>query len=164
MGFQTVISDDGVYRYSLTREIDGLGEKECLFIMLNPSTADATLNDPTITRCMGFASRWGYRELWVVNLFAYRATDPDDLVDALDPVGFESDGYISEMARCADLVVCAWGTNGAFVSPNGHRRDRYIKEFLEVRHVRPYHLGLTKHGFPKHPLYIRADTQPQEWK
>lgn len=156
MTFTTVISEDQVFRYSLTRELDGIGGA-CLFIMLNPSTADAELDDPTIRRCMGFASRWGYKDLWVANLWAYRTPDPHQL-SRRGAAGPENDGYISEMARCADLVVCAWGTYGALA-----RRGEYIKELLEVHHVRPHHLGLTKHGFPKHPLYLKANTEPQEW-
>ena len=157
MGFATVISEDGVYRYSLVRDL-GDGEKECLFIMLNPSTADASLNDPTIRRCMGFAKGWGYKTLWVTNLFGFRTPDPTELLTAENPVGKENDGYLAEMAVCAKLVICAWGTMGALA-----KRGEYIKKFLEVRNVKPHHLGLTKHGFPKHPLYLRADTQPQEW-
>ena len=109
------LSDDGRYRYSLTRHVAPLtGDGVCTFVMLNPSTADATHDDPTIRRCIGFARAWGFEWLKVVNLFAYRATDPRDLwaVDPYPPyatqVGPENDCTIAKVVGGSDLVVCAW--------------------------------------------------------
>jgi len=155
---ETVISEDGVYRYSLTREVNLLGEGVCLFGMHNPSKADAEINDPTIRRDIGFARAWGYRYLWVVNLGAYRATYPKDLQDVANPIGPENDHYMLEMAQCADLFVCAWGAG-----PLAESRGQQVKNMLQGEGVKLHHLGLTKHGFPKHPLYLKADTQPQVW-
>lgn len=100
------------YRYLLTREGLG-GTGTCLFIMLNPSTADAMVDDATIRRCSGFAQRWGYARLEVANIYAYRSTDPRALRDLADPVGPENDQYIAEAVARADKVVCAWGAHPA---------------------------------------------------
>src|SRR5262249_40146014 len=105
-----VFSTDGRYRYLLTRRV-GPGRKSATFIMLNPSTADATADDPTIRKCIGFARRWRCGVLRVVNLFAFRATDPDVLKAAADPVGPENRRWILRSIRRTNrqIVVCAWG-------------------------------------------------------
>ncbi len=118
--------------------------------MLNPSTADAETDDPTIRRCIGFARKWGFQELQVGNLFAWRATDPRELKQALDPVGPENDRHLMTMSGCADVVIAAWGARGNY-------RNR-AAEVLDLLEGTVYHLGLTKQGHPKHPLYLRADT------
>jgi hypothetical protein len=111
-----VISPCGRYRYHLHRRIADSG-RVATFVMLNPSRADAEIDDPTIHRVMGFARRWGCGELHVVNLFAFRATRPADLRKAADPVGPENRDRIRRaVAVAADgLVVCAWGTHGTFL-------------------------------------------------
>ncbi len=160
MEIETVISKDGVYRYSLTRSLswpERPGEGACLFIMLNPSTANAETDDPTIRRCIRFASDWGYKDLWVANLFAYRATNPEVLKGGIDAVGRENDYWIKRMACQADLIICAWGNGGGL-------RDRDYAVFKLVGQSNMRHLGLTRQNKPKHPLYLRADTQPMEWK
>ena len=143
-----IYSDCENYRYVLTRIWDVAGRK-VLFIMLNPSTADATNDDPTIRRCMGFARDWGYGILEVGNLFAYRAAKPEELADVSDPVGPENDGWLSSLGRYTDLVVYAGGNHGAHQG-----RAKYVKEYLWVRHVQWHHLGLTRAGQPRHPLYL----------
>lgn len=143
-----VLSPCGQYRYSLTRTFL-MGGGRVLFVMLNPSTADAETDDPTIRRCIGFAHRWGFQELGVANLFAWRATDPRALRQALDPVGPENDQYLMMMSGCADAVIAAWGARGSY-------RNR-AAEVLDLLKGTVEHLGLTRQGYPKHPLYLRAD-------
>ncbi len=158
-----ILSPCGIYRYSLTRswfQADTpKGDKTfCLFVMLNPSTADASLDDPTIRRCVGFASRWGYRHLSVVNLFALRATDPTALY-AVSPsyaIGGDNDAHIRMHAKAADLVVCAWGSHGGL-----RNRDREVKKILlEEAADRVMALGWTKGGQPRHPLYMSSVAEP----
>ncbi len=97
------------YRFHLSRTWDPAGPVVA-FVMLNPSTADAHRLDPTVRRCVGFAAAWGFGALEVVNLFAFRATDPTDLSRCRDPVGTGNDRVVLEVARRADRVVVAWGT------------------------------------------------------
>jgi hypothetical protein len=146
-----VLSLCQTYRYELRRSwADG---PTVGFIMLNPSTADANEDDPTIRRCISFAKSWGYAGLVVRNLYALRATDPTELKGHPDPVGPDNRMYLTEAAADA-LTVCAWGANADPVDAQALVSD------LIVWGVKPHHLGLTKAGFPKHPLYLRADTTP----
>lgn len=145
------LSECGMYRYSLSRY---WGPKRGLvFVMLNPSTADASTDDPTIRRCMGFARREGNDGILVLNLYAYRATDPKALLSCTDAVGPENDGYLSmaltEQARRGTPVVAAWGANA--------RPDRVGQVLSLVPGVDWRCLGTTKQGAPKHPLYVRGD-------
>ncbi|MAF09284.1 hypothetical protein CMK11_02435 [Candidatus Poribacteria bacterium] len=142
-----VFDETGAYRYRLGRSrSDGAGV--VTFVMLNPSTADAQVNDPTIRRCIGFAWDWGYRDLIVVNLFAYRATTPRELRRASDPVGPANDEHVVAAAREADVVVAAWGVHGAMLG-----RDREVIGLL-AGHASLQCLGVTKGGHPRHPLYM----------
>ncbi len=153
-----LISLDGKYRYRLSREWDAAANK-MTFVMLNPSTADATLDDPTIRRCIGFARRDGFGGIHVVNLYAFRATDPKDMKRATDPVGPDNDAMLRfAFAMAADQgapVIAAWGAQA-----DPHR-------VLEVRSLMGdadvYSLGVTKGGHPKHPLYLRADQRFERW-
>lgn len=150
------LSACGKYRLSLTRQLNPSGESTCLFIMLNPSTADADVDDPTIRKCMKFARSWGFHWLHVVNLFSYRATSPDDMKTADYPVGPGCDDALRSRAAGADLIVCAWGKHG------WHRnRCEWVRRILAG--YRLYYLQLNKDGSPKHPLYVRDDTQPTLW-
>ena len=150
-----LFSTCGHYRYRLTRELAGTGGA-LLIIGLNPSTADATHNDPTIRRCIGFAERWGHSALIVANLFAFRATHPKDLKKAADPVGPECDRFLLESAMKASRVLVAWGYHGAFLSRHSEVTELLKNHPLEC-------LGKTQSGLPRHPLYIRADTLPQSY-
>ncbi len=154
-----IFSEDGRYRYTLRRTGLG-GDGQCLFIMLNPSTADAETDDPTIRRCTSFAKAWGFSQLWVGNLFAYRATDPKELLTVDDPVGPDNDRYLMDLAMSANLVVCAWG-NGEM--PVKGRRGQGVLTELVWEGLTIHHLGMTKSGRPKHPLYLKASTIPIEW-
>ena len=138
------------FRYTLWRIWANGGARYVNFVMLNPSTADENVLDPTVTRCVGYAQDWGYDALFVTNLFALRATNPRELYKCPDPVGPANDQWIWETADHAGLVVCAWGTHGKL---NG--RGLQVAEKLQL--FRPKCLGLTKQGHPKHPLYLRKD-------
>ena len=148
---------EGDYRYMLVRAWD-FGRGICVFIMLNPSTADGKVDDATIRRCIRFAQDWGYRRLVVVNLFAYRATHPKDLREAMRPTGSMNKQVLLDQARRADLVVCAWGANGDFLD-----RGRKVARWLRRKGITLHHLGLTKDGHPKHPVRLPADLTPIEW-
>lgn len=150
-----VIDETGLYRYSLTREWDP-DLPRVAFIMLNGSTADAKKDDPTLRRCIGFARKWKYGSLEVVNLFGYRTTFPQELMQAKDPVGPENDRYIKETVSRAVMVIVAWGVHGVF-----RKRDADVLKLLKECHIVPRCLGKTKTGHPKHPLYLRGDVVPE---
>ena len=105
------ISECGQYRYLLTRDVASIGNGTVTFVCLNPSTADATEDDPTIRRCTRFAREWGYAQLKVVNLYAYRSTDPSQLARVPDPVGPENDDILSAVLGSSDCIVAAWGVD-----------------------------------------------------
>jgi hypothetical protein len=151
-----IMSPDGVYRYSLTRQLSSRPGrlKHCTWIMLNPSTATAEIDDPTIRRCIGFATSWECHALTVVNLFALRATDPTELAAHADPVGPENDGYIITAANLGGIVVAAWGVHGIL-----HGRDRVVRDLMKRYGHELRCLGTTQGGFPRHPLYVKGDTQ-----
>ncbi len=143
----------GRYRYLLTREFGG--ELTCLFVMLNPSTADAVHDDPTIRRCIGFAKREGFGRLEVVNLYGYMATKPADLFSCGEPVGDGNDEAIAEALGRADLVVAAWGNHGTF---DIGRIEAFI-DMIGLSGNRAKCFGLTGETQPKHPLYLRSDAE-----
>lgn len=147
------LSENRLYRYSLHRR--WAPTSPVRFIMLNPSTADATADDPTIRRCMGFARAWGYGGIVVHNLYALRATDPRELLAHPDPVGPDNDRYLRD-ADSAGLTVCAWGAHPAAA----RRADRVIGMLLGSG-AAPHHLGLTKAGAPRHPLYLPRTAEPK---
>lgn len=151
-----IVSPDGRYRYALTRKWDEGGD--LVWIMLNPSTADATEDDPTIRKCQKFARTWGFTGISVVNLYAYRATDPRDLLRVDDPVGAGNDDVLQAVFEEAGNVMAAWGA-----SLLAQLRTIQVLDLLEVAGRKPYVLGLTKAGAPRHPLYVRDTTSPQEW-
>lgn len=152
-----VLSDCGRYRYQLTRRwADGpvLG-----WVMLNPSTADANDDDPTIRRCIGFSKANGYGGLIVRNLYAYRATDPTMLVNADDPIG---PGNLDALSSINEPTVAAWGAHPAAVGWwNGYPYD--ITDTLR-RMGQMWCLGVTAKGAPRHPLYVAAATQFQTYR
>lgn len=140
------------YRYLLWREWDR-AKPSCVFIMLNPSTADATKNDPTIRRAMSFAEQFGFGRFEAVNLFAYRATDSRTLARVRNPVGRDNDSFILEsLARCDECFV-AWGNLGAL-----RERSRLVLEMIPETTVLNC-LGVNQSGEPKHPLYLPNSTQ-----
>ncbi len=152
-----VYSDCERYRYLLTRVWDPDGER-ALFVMLNPSTATEMQNDPTVERCERRARALGFGAFRVTNIFAWRATDPREMRAAADPVGPENDAAILQSCPWADRIVCAWGTHGAHLD-----RGPAVETLLRATGLPLFHLGLSKAGHPKHPLYIGYAVQPQVW-
>lgn len=147
-----IISPCGKYRYRLTR-----GDKPRMaFVMLNPSTADADLDDPTIRRCVGFARREGAAGIEVMNIYAFRATDPKIMRAASDPFG-DNDAHLGDLARRYSMIVCAWGAS----VPTDHARRTAI--MLREHGAALYCLGRTISGQPKHPLYLAGNSPLIEW-
>src|SRR6185369_13620600 len=144
------------WRYLLWRRWD---EKKPVanFLMLNPSTADEVKLDPTCSRARDYAERWGYGALIVTNVFGWRATDPDDMKAAKDPVGPGNDDAIVNAAKESALVVCAWGNHGAFLD-----RSRQIRKLLVG--VKLHSLRVNANGEPAHPLYLPGKLRPTAWE
>lgn len=156
---RAVISDCEQYRYRLDRP-GGLAaiHDPAVFIMLNPSTADADLDDPTIRRCRAFAQAWRCNGLVVMNLYAYRTVDPRKLwKNNPDPVGPENDEHLQHIASGPAQIVCAWGANA---KPD---RVAEVVAIFTSAGVKLKCLGTTKHGAPRHPLYVRGDQELIDW-
>lgn len=153
-----VFSADLLYRYLLWRRWAPCTSAGMVgFIGLNPSTADETTDDPTVRRCIGFAKAWGFDGMVMLNAFAFRATDPRVMKLATDPVGIENDAALVLAAKSLFQIVCCWGNHG-----------RHLDRSLDVldlvrRECNPMHLGLTRHGEPKHPLYLPANSKRQRF-
>ena len=128
------------------------------FLMLNPSTADEAKLDPSCTRARNYAERWGYGALVVTNLFGWRATDPEEMKAARDPVGRGNDAAILRAGREAGIVVCAWGNHGAFLG-----RSRQVMHILKVNQIQAHVLRLSGGGEPAHPLYLPGSLTPVRW-
>jgi len=141
------------YRYALYRRWIG-GAWTVNFIGLNPSTADETQDDPTIRRCIGFAKSWGFSSLCMLNLFAFRATDPRDMMAATDPIGEDNDNAIA-LHVGKNPTIAAWGAGGWY-----RGRGPLIHSIYPQLMV----LKLTKGGHPAHPLYLPKTLTPKEWK
>jgi hypothetical protein len=139
------------YRYSLWREWDA-GRSRITFIMLNPSTADATTNDPTIRRCISFAKKLGFGSLEVVNLFALRTPHPQNLKKAPDPIGDDNDEHLQQASQRSSCIVCAWGNWG-----NLHLRDQQVLQLLADANLRCF--GMNRTGKPRHPLYLPENVE-----
>jgi len=125
------------------------------FLMLNPSTADEVKLDPSCTRARLYAEHWGFGALIVTNLFGWRATDPDEMKAARDPVGSANDAAILSAARSSSLVVCAWGNHGAHLE-----RATKVIDLLRLKKVRLHALRLNGNGEPAHPLYLPGSLEP----
>jgi len=134
------------YRYVLWRTWDDKLPR-VNFVGLNPSTADEVSDDPTMRRCRRFAEHWGFGGFIMTNLFAFRATKPSDLRGAADPIGSDNDLWLTRASGEAQIVVFAWGVHGAFLG----RNEVIIRQIGSGGHC----IGLTKHGHPAHPLYLR---------
>ncbi|MFZ5710395.1 MAG: DUF1643 domain-containing protein [Pseudomonadota bacterium] len=154
---RAVFSDDRRYRYLLTRRI-GPDWGRLGVVMLNPSTADERADDPTIRRCETRARTMGAGELAVVNLYAFRATRPDDLFRSDDPAGPANDGAIREALSRAAAILCAWGGDR-----RAEGRAREVAAVLRSLDVPLFHLGLCRNGAPRHPLYVSGTRQPERW-
>jgi hypothetical protein len=148
------ISECGRYRYMLERAW-GSGTTRLLIVGLNPSTADALVDDPTIRRCVGFAKGLGYDGLLMGNLFAARSTSPAALGDFADPVGPENDAWLRKLQKRAHNVVAAWGNGGRLYG----RSDQVLKKLRSLSCF-----GVTSLGEPRHPLYLAANTPLQPFQ
>lgn len=152
------ISDCGLYRYILSRRWESLFSDDIIgWIMLNPSTATAETNDPTIRRCINFAKGWGCGGIDVVNLFSYRATRPADLeakaADSFDVIGPSNDEAIMHMLLNRRIIIAAWGGHKIFED-----RKRKVCKMASDIGVKLMCMGTTEDGSPKHPLYLPNDT------
>jgi hypothetical protein len=143
-----IISHDNKYRYQLSR----IWEEEkpkVLFIMLNPSTADADIDDPTIRRVVNFAKSWDYGGLFVGNLYAFRSSEPKDLLYTDDPIGKDNIQHIKFLIGLTDRVIYCWGNN--------QKEPKWLYDLVN----NPYCIDISKKGVPKHPLYLKGELQPK---
>lgn len=147
-----VISDCGSYRYLLRRAWDAK-KPRVLYIMLNPSTADAQKDDATIRSCVRLASGLGYGSMEVVNVFAWRATKPDELLLVSDPAGPQNEDHVRLALDRCDIPICAWGA-----WPPAQEASTYIRNAIRVARPAAFCFGKTASGAPKHPLYIKSGT------
>lgn len=152
-----VYSDCERYRYSLTRVWNPDGRR-LNFVMLNPSKATEVQNDPTVERCERRARALGYGAFAVTNIFAWRETDPKRMRKAAKPVGPENDAAILERAEWAHSVIAAWGAHGEHLG-----RGAQVAALLAERGETVFHLGLSKKGHPRHPLYLPYTQKPELW-
>jgi len=149
-------SNDRKYRYELYREWGhSKFQRTALFVMLNPSTADETVLDPTVRRCLGYAMNWGCTRLEIANIFALRSTNPQALYTAHDPIGPENDTTIRKMAERADMIIAAWGSHGILQNRGIHVLDTILSDGHDV-----LCLKCNSNGTPAHPLYQKASITP----
>ena len=153
---EAIYSPDSRYRYALTR-IWSPGPR-ALFVMLNPSTATELQNDPTVERCERRARALGFGSFAVANIFAFRATDPKVMRAEADPIGPQNDATILNLTAQADQIICGWGSHGAHLNQGAH-----MESLLRTTGRPLLHLGLTRTGHPKHPLYIGYGQHPEPW-
>lgn len=139
------------YRYALMRTWEP-SKPTCLFVGLNPSTADETENDHTINRCLSYARNWGYGRMFMGNLFAFASTDPAGMKKAIDPIGPENDAWLMKLSATSDLTVGVWGNHGAFMG-----RSTQVRGILGDL----YCLRINKSGEPAHPIYQLGTLLPQ---
>lgn len=155
-----ILSPDRRFRFALSRTLLGgtlpafiEPPRYCAFVLLNPSTASETEDDPTIRKCRGFAQRWGYSAFDVVNLFAWRATNPDELrklpASVITADETENDRWIRAVARHAEIVVVGWGNDGALLN-----RGQRVRAMLQAAGIPLHCWEITKAEQPKHPLYV----------
>lgn len=150
------ISDCGKYRYRLER-IEDEKLPLCTFVMLNPSTADETVDDPTIKKCMNYARSWNCGGIVVVNLFAIRTKDPIEMKKSKDPIGEGNDEELLEALSKSPLTVCAWGNHGTHLN-----RSKEVRDLLAKNGIEAYCLNKTKKGEPGHPLYLSSKIQKKD--
>jgi hypothetical protein len=154
-GSGAIIVDD--YRYLLWRTVDEKRPGVLVWVMLNPSTADATTNDNTIKKCMKLTRYWGYGRMEVVNLFAYRSTDPKALYKVQDPIGVSNDSFLRNAFAAADRIVCAWGANGKLLD-----REKRVPVLAAGKSLWCLKVS-EKTGSPYHPLYQPDDSKLSPW-
>jgi hypothetical protein len=145
-------STDRIHRYYLERCWD-FKKPSLMVIGLNPSTADERKNDPTVTRCISYAKKWKFGRIYMMNIFAFRATDPIDMKNSSDPIGNKNDMWLLKVARRSNLILCAWGNHGLY-------KDRSTRVFSLLKKYKLYCLEINKTGMPKHPLYCNGNLTP----
>ena len=148
------------YRYRLDRVWEPK-KKTAMFVLMNPSTAEADIDDNTIAKCCRFATAWGYGGIVVANTFAYRCTDQKRLVEHLDPVGPDNDTHILRMAREASVVIFAYGKPR---HKHLRSRGREVADMLVKNGIKPHVLKLSNDGTPCHPLYLLETLRPVLWQ
>lgn len=158
-GRDAYVSPCRTYRYRLRRWWNQNPEQWALWIMLNPSTADAAQDDPTIRRCISFTKDWGLDGLMVGNLYALRSSDPSALENHPSPIGPENGFHLREMAKAAAIVICGWGVVGSVNKVGQIHVARLLHELEMPAHC----LGTTKAGHPRHPLYVKSGTSLLEF-
>ena len=145
------------YRYALWRlNVEDTGKNRCVFIMLNPSTADHKTDDPSVAKCRKYAELWGYKNVYVVNLFAWRATDPEAMKKVLEPIGKENDRLILETCRDAGRVVAAWSNHATHFN-----RSDQVRRLLRDAGIKVHALKVNVTGEPAHPLYLSLSLKPK---
>ena len=164
------LSDCGNYRYLLTRTVaKPEGSKRVTLLMLNPSTADALDDDPTVRKCLKYAKAVGGKELQIINLFGFRATNPTALRGTKDPIGKDNDRHIRKALDASDMLILAYGAfsprwwpmqNDAKISVVQWRLG-VVHKLIDAIGVQPHALRLTKHGQPSHPLYLPDALRPR---
>ena len=148
-----IFSDCRTWRYALWRRWDlGLSCDMVAFVGLNPSAADESIDDPTIRRCKNFAKKWGFDGMYMLNAYAFRATDPSDMKAAADPVGPKNDQLLRHYGSEVNAIVACWGAHCELT------REVVVCQMIGKLVMS---LGITKQGRPKHPLYLRADSKPE---
>jgi hypothetical protein len=167
---EAVISPDGLYRYRLSRDWSReVGARKTLtLVMLNPSTADARVDDPTIRRCVGFALGWNFTRIDVVNLFAFRTPSPAAMTTqwalGVNVVGPDNDAHLRWCSATCSAVVFAWGAYepGPKLKVAFEERVRLVTDIFRGNHR--FRIGApTKSGAPRHPLYLKASEQLRPW-
>lgn len=148
-----ILDQSRTYRYLIKRQWGQNSKNFINFVLLNPSIADETNDDPTITACIKISQNLGYDGLWITNLFAFRATKPADLKKSPNPIGPLNNKYLKDYAQKSKTVIFAWGNHGNFLGRNKEVTDILTENF-------PHCLEITKLGNPKHPLYIKRTTKP----
>lgn len=156
VGRSAILSACGKYRYVLQRAWD-VNKPRVVFVGLNPSIADANLDDATICRCINYAHAWGGGELCMLNLFAFRTTYPYKLFEADDPIGELNNGYLRDMTHGALHVVAAWGEHGSH-----QKRDLDVWRMLDM--VKWSCLRRNRGGAPSHPLRLPATLTPKPFE
>ena len=147
-------STDRLYRYSLWRFWEK-HNRYVAFVCLNPSTADEKADDPTVRRCINYAKFWGFGGIIMLNLFAYRTNNPKVLYNVKDPIGLDNDFHLRSASNKAGITIAAWGTRGNYLN-----RDKFVLNILK----NPKCLKLTKDGHPGHPLYLKKNLNPIQYK
>jgi hypothetical protein len=152
-----VFSSNRLYRYVLRHQCDDTkpiaSPKRIAWIGLNPSTADELSLDRTLAAICRYSRRWGFSEVVMLNLFAFRATDPRDLKRAEDPIGPDNDHHLLTEVRKVQRVIACWGGHGRFLG-----RDRDVSDLLGVSFGC---LLKNRTGTPHHPLYLKSSIKPK---